>query len=212
MRSRNHRTSQAREIITFWGIVLVACAVLCALTFVAGKYWIGGLIARSSGDNPTPKVAVKTADEARADAADDERQTDPPAQATVKMEQRAPTEGERSEIEQKYPQDGADLNKAADETGSDESTGSDSKPLDGAAPDTGGKFVVVAGSFANPDNARRELEDLAARGYSPSITKVTRNGKTFHRVSIGSYATRDEAEQARDELTAVGKPANITTR
>lgn len=214
MRGTQRRSGGIREIITFWSIVLCASVLLCGLAFLGGKYWIGGLMAKSNAQSGLPRVSVQTPEPTDPDANNPD-QTEPPPSAVVKLQQRAPTDAERTEIEQTHPQDGAGLNQAGQGDESDASTGSDDKPLNGGDSDKGDdeavRYRVVAGSYANRENAQREFDDLTARGYSPTIKRVERNGKTYHRVTVASFRDRQEAERVRDELTAAGKEATVTT-
>lgn len=207
MNSKNRRPNSVRDIATFWGLVVVASVIMAVLAFAAGKYWVGGLIAR--GTPTTPRVEVKAPDEAAVPKTDgEEGMTEPPPKAVVKVEQRQPTDAERGELEQKHPQDGAGLHEATGSDTTDASTGSDSKPL-AASDDTGGAYSVKAGSYADPDKAQRIADELSGKGYGTEIVTVEVKGKTYHRVMVGPYAERSEAEGARDELSAAGYEASV---
>lgn len=217
MRSRIHRSSRFGEVVTFWAIIVACSLVLSALSFVAAKYWVGGLMARSKTAQSGPQLVLKTPDDKPDDeAADGEgERVDPPSQAVVKMQQRAPTDGEKSEVEQQFPQDAADLHKAGDQDATDDSTGGDDKPMDNTAAasgSAGGQYSVVASSFRDEANARRAASELEGRGYSPRIVQVVRDGQTFHRVVVASFADRAEAEKMRDRLKSDGTAATIMTR
>ena len=66
-----------------------------------------------------------------------------------------------------------------------------------------GPFAVQVGAFAEPGNARRLADSLAARGMP---TSVQSRGDGFHRVRVGRHATRAEAEAAAEELRGEGLP------
>lgn len=191
-------------------MIAVASVVLAALGFIAGKYWIGGLMARSSDTAQGPKVIVQSPDKETA-GAEQPGATQPPSQAVIKVAQRAPTDAERSEVEQSAPQDGAGLNRSGEGDQNDTSLGMDTKPLDDSTnatkPPVG--FTVVAGSYANRTNAEREMANLAAKGYSPSMVRVTSKGQVYNRVLVGTFSTRSEALTIRDQLVADGTPATI---
>ncbi len=211
MRRRIHRSSRIREIVTFWAMVAVLAVVLSGLAFVAAKYWVGGLMARSKAAQPGPQIVLKTpGDKPDEDSEMGPTKVEPPSQAIVKMQQRAPNDAEKSEIEQMYPQDAAELHKQGDRDNEDDSTGADDKPLNGA--DAGGHYSVVASSYRDAANARREAERLAGRGYEARIVDITRNGETFHRVVVASFDDRADAERMRDRLRQEGTAATITTR
>jgi len=206
MSARNPRLSSIREIAGFWGLVVVVSLVMAAMAFAAGKYWVGGLIA--GGTPATPRIEVKSPDQAVAPPADgEEGMTEPPPKALVKSEQRQPTEAEKGELEQKYPQDGAAL---PGEGGADASKGGDSKALDGS--DGTGSYTVKAGSYLDPDNAQRHADELAAKGYATEIVSIEVKGKTYHRVVVGPYTDQSEAERVRDELNAAGYEASVKSR
>lgn len=208
MSSRKPRLNGIREIAGFWSLVVVAALIMAALAFAAGKYWVGGLMAK--GTPTTPRVEVKAPDSATPATDGEEGMTEPPAKAVVKSEQRQPTDAERAELEQKFPQDGAGLHDAQGGDTPDASTGSDAKPLDGS--DSAGTYSVKAGSYANPDNAERHADELAAKGYATEIVTVEVKGKTYHRVMLGPYTDQSEAERVRDELNAAGYEASVKSR
>lgn len=220
MRSRIHRGSRIGEIATFWAIIVLCSLLLSGLAFVAAKYWVGGLMARSKATQSSPQLVLKTPAEQQQDEGANlgPERVDPPSQAVVKMQPRAPTDGEKSEVEQMYPQDAAGLHASGDQSKGDDSTGSDDKPLDktgttDAAPAAAGEqYSVVASSFRDEANARREAEKLGVRGYDARVVDVTRDGQTFHRVVVGSFEDRTEAEHMCDRLKGEGTAATIVTR
>lgn len=58
-----------------------------------------------------------------------------------------------------------------------------------------GKFTVQVGSYQTLDEAKQFAEGFTVRGYNPIITNTTITGKgTWYRVSLGSFATKKEAE------------------
>jgi cell division protein FtsN len=219
MRSRMHRSSRIGEIVTFWAIIAVCSLLLSGLTFVAAKYWVGGLMARSKTAQSGPQLVLKTPDEQPDEQSDTQSErVDPPSQAVVKVQQRAPTDAEKSEIEQAYPQDAAALQAGGDQSKADDSTGSDEKPVDGAnATDAAkggsdGGYSVVASSYRDEANARREAASLEGRGYKARIVAVTRDGQTFHRVVVGNFDNRADAEKMRDRLKDEGTTAAVVSR
>jgi cell division protein FtsN len=214
MRSRMRRTNRIRDILIFWSLVTVSAGLLACGGFMAGKHWVGGLIAREKADGgTTPKIVVQTPDQdSGPGVATDVEMTEPPPKPVVKLQQRDPSEAERSEIEQRYPQDGASLNRAGSDSPGDASTGSDEKPIGDGVADRIRGYTVVAGSFTDPTNAERELSDLLGRGLSPFIVKVVRDGQAFHRVTLGPYPDRAAAARVRDELQTAGKVATISSR
>ena len=76
---------------------------------------------------------------------------------------------------------------------------SDSGDPGSTAPASG--WAVQIGSFADPDNAARLREQVAARGYRVLTERVTAaNGKTRVRVLVGPDRTRAAAAAQRSRL------------
>jgi cell division protein FtsN len=209
MRTRNRRAAAVREVISFWSIIVVVSLVLAALAFLAGKYWIGGLMANSNAGNPAPKITVRTPEELEAAKAGNAENTEPPEKAVVKMEQREPNEGERSEIEQNHPQDGAGLHATEGADAPDASTGGDTQPIAG---DGEGRYKLVAGAYRSEANAQKQIDDLAAKGYAATMVPVKREGTTYHRVIVGSYDDREQANRVRDEIAIAGVKVTVSSR
>ncbi len=67
------------------------------------------------------------------------------------------------------------------------------------AADTAG-WVVRLGSFANEQNAHALRDQLRRKGYKPLVEKITTNGATLLRVSVGPETDRTRAEAVRDRL------------
>ncbi len=55
-------------------------------------------------------------------------------------------------------------------------------------------FAVQTGAFADPKNARRQREMLAARGYPVQILALEAPSGRLHCVRVGSYPTREQAK------------------
>ena len=66
-----------------------------------------------------------------------------------------------------------------------------------------GNFWVQVGSYATTDAAEKTKKDLAAKGYTSSIQSITANGKTYHRVKIGPYASRAEVDTLLPKIKAL---------
>lgn len=67
-----------------------------------------------------------------------------------------------------------------------------------------GSFLVQAAATSNEAAARNLTERLRKAGFTPYTEQVEAKGATLHRVRIGPFATRDEAERARSRLKALG--------
>ena len=72
-----------------------------------------------------------------------------------------------------------------------------------AATTAKGSYWVQVGSYATTDAAEKTKKDLAARGYTSSIQSITANGKTYHRVKIGPYASRTDVDTLLPKIKAL---------
>ncbi|NPV45401.1 MAG: SPOR domain-containing protein [Armatimonadetes bacterium] len=228
MNRSSRRRAAPRDILVFWITVACLAVALGAAGFAVGKYLIGGMVGGSEVDTGAPEIVVQSPDDHPTGTA--APIGPPPAEAVVKVTERAPSEAERIELETQLPQDAAQLSAdTGDVNPPDTSLGPDDKPLPPAqasegeekvaskSDETGGKrgatqkgaYSVVAGSFADPTNAEREVSRLTAQGYKPYVVKVKREGKTFHRVLVGSFADQREATRLRDRLIGEGTPASL---
>ena len=81
-----------------------------------------------------------------------------------------------------------------------------------AAKPAGGKFVVQVIALADAGRAKDMQEKIAAAGIQ-SYTEVVKTAKgDVTRVRAGPFATRQQAEKARDQLKALGMSGNIATK
>jgi DedD protein len=75
-----------------------------------------------------------------------------------------------------------------------------------------GKFVVQVIALADAGRAKEMQGQIAAAGIK-SYTEVVKTAKgDVTRVRAGPFATRQQAEKARDQLKALGMSGNIATR
>lgn len=70
------------------------------------------------------------------------------------------------------------------------------------------KYHIIAGCFANDENAAKYLEEIKAAGFDAQIAGKTPNGLT--RVAYGSYTTRNEAIQGLSKAKEHSKDAWIS--
>ncbi|HEX7769427.1 MAG TPA: SPOR domain-containing protein [Dokdonella sp.] len=66
------------------------------------------------------------------------------------------------------------------------------------------RYVLQAGSYPDPRAADEAKAKLALSGFIAHIQPVTINGKTWHRVRVGPYATASELEAAKRSLADNG--------
>jgi DedD protein len=80
----------------------------------------------------------------------------------------------------------------------------------------GEAFVVPLGAYADPDNVKQLQAKLARAGVKSYTEPVKAGSSAQTRVAAGPYATRDEAERARQKLASLKGlgvvPGTITTR
>lgn len=69
---------------------------------------------------------------------------------------------------------------------------------------SGGRYVLQVGSYPDPRAAEEAKARLALTGFSASIQPVTINGKTWHRVRVGPYASAGDLEAAKRNLADNG--------
>ena len=66
------------------------------------------------------------------------------------------------------------------------------------------RYVLQAGSYPDPKAADEAKAKLAMAGFVAQVQPVTINGKTWHRVRLGPYATASELESAKRSLSDNG--------
>lgn len=64
----------------------------------------------------------------------------------------------------------------------------------------GGRYILQAGSSRNPADAERLRASLALQGMSAQVQPVSVNGETWHRIRVGPFASRTEADAAQRQL------------
>lgn len=70
-------------------------------------------------------------------------------------------------------------------------------------------FTVQAGSFANPQNAKKLLEKLKKNNFDAYIEETNSGAKTLYRVRSGKLNTRQQAESLKAALEEKGYPVRI---
>jgi cell division protein FtsN len=78
-----------------------------------------------------------------------------------------------------------------------------------AAPvaDSGGHYVLLAGSFSDPHAADEAKAKLALLGIVARVQSININGKTWNRVMVGPYANASDTESAKKTLADNGVKA-----
>ena len=67
-----------------------------------------------------------------------------------------------------------------------------------------GAFVVQVGAFSDPANAQRIRDAVSSAGQATVDTRRMASGTELFRVRVGPFASRDEAEAARQNVSALG--------
>jgi rare lipoprotein A len=70
-------------------------------------------------------------------------------------------------------------------------------------------FIVQAGAYQDPHNAKRAEQALRVHYSNIRISAQTHAGQRFYRIHIGPFATRAEAEQVNRQLHSLGYHALI---
>lgn len=73
----------------------------------------------------------------------------------------------------------------------------------------GGKFVVQAAAPASDAAARDLVERLKKSGLASYVEATETKDGTRHRVRLGPYASRDDAEKVRARLKTIGIVGNV---
>lgn len=91
----------------------------------------------------------------------------------------------------------------------DQARGASQSPATAAPASKGGKFAVQAAAPASEAAARELVERLKKGGFTAYTEKVETKDGVRHRVRIGPYATRDDAEKAHARLKSQGISGNL---
>ena len=80
--------------------------------------------------------------------------------------------------------------------------GATAAPTPGVAPATasGGRYILQAGSYPDAKGADEIKAKLALLGFQAAVQPVTVNGKQWHRVRLGPYASASDLESAKRSL------------
>ena len=148
--------------------------------------------------------------------------TPPPDQAPVvapaKAESKADVRAEVKAVPPAAPKPPSEPKAAAKpETKADAATASKaavpskaSEPTEAVAPaPQAGKFAVQAAAPASEKAARELVERLKKGGFATYTETVETKDGVRHRVRIGPYATREDAEKARARLKSQGINGNL---
>ncbi len=221
---RRRQPSPFAEAVTFWSVVLIIAAIVGLVSYRVGRDWLGKRLGSVDMAPGAPRI-IAQADEDPENTARREREASAPAKPSVTLEDREPSKAERRRVElekaRSEPQDGAELHGRAhlDDTIADDPVATDlerelePEETPDAPPDdtrqTGPKYTVTAGAFADSANASRTVSKLTSRGYKPYIEKIEKDGQTLYRVNVAVVRGRSNAEALRDEVASTGLSSGI---
>jgi cell division septation protein DedD len=86
----------------------------------------------------------------------------------------------------------------------------EAKPVQGEA--KAGDWVVQVSAFKDVGRAHETIDILKNKGLPAFARHQGKGGAEFHRVYIGPYASRGEADRAARDLVQIGFPGNFVTR
>jgi cell division protein FtsN len=64
-------------------------------------------------------------------------------------------------------------------------------------------YFVQVGAFSNPDDAEQLRAKLALAGFRAAVTEREQNGRTVHRVRLGPFDTKDDADAQQERVKAI---------
>lgn len=214
--SRDSLGARLLASLKFWLIVAVLCAVVAAVAFHVGRDYVGAHLHEMEVAQRAPQIQPQSTTAVA--LAGDEASREPPMKPVITLNEREPTarEERNARREVAHAQDGAQRN-AARAAGRDSEAASDGEEADDdaaveaedSAGSRRGSFVVTAGAFADQVNAERQAQRLAAQGYQPYITTIEKDGVTYRRVNVGSFASREEADKLTEKLRSEGFDAAV---
>ncbi|MBC7289199.1 MAG: SPOR domain-containing protein [Armatimonadetes bacterium] len=70
-------------------------------------------------------------------------------------------------------------------------------------------WVATAGSYRDRANADQVAAALSAKGLDATVQSVTLRGETFHRVVVGPFASREDAEKASAQVKYSGYESQV---
>ena len=86
-----------------------------------------------------------------------------------------------------------------------QNTATSTTPATSAAPgESSARYVLLAGSYADPKAADEAKAKLAMLGVVAKVQSITINGKAWNRVMVGPYANASDTETAKKSLADNG--------
>ena len=79
-----------------------------------------------------------------------------------------------------------------------------STPLSTRPGDEAFSYFVQTGAYASADDAQTQRGKLALLGYAARISEREQSGRTVHRVRLGPFEEKGEADGTKEKLVAAG--------
>lgn len=79
-----------------------------------------------------------------------------------------------------------------------------STPLSTRPGDEAFSYFVQTGAYASADDAETQRGKLALLGYAARISEREQSGRTVHRVRLGPFEEKGEADGTKEKLVAAG--------
>ena len=64
-------------------------------------------------------------------------------------------------------------------------------------------YFVQVGAYSNADDAEQQRAKLALAGYRASVSEREQNGRTVHRVRLGPFEKKDDADAQEERVKAI---------
>jgi cell division protein FtsN len=82
--------------------------------------------------------------------------------------------------------------------------GAASAAASAAAADAANPFIVQVGAYARVEDADQQRAKLMISGLIAKVSERDQSGKVVYRVRLGPFASRDEADAAREQAVTAG--------
>ena len=93
--------------------------------------------------------------------------------------------------------------------GASTTAGNASAPLSTSAGADAFSYFVQTGAYSSADDAETQRGKLALLGFEPRISEREQSGRTVHRVRVGPFEEKGEADDIKEKLTAAGFEAAL---
>ena len=88
-------------------------------------------------------------------------------------------------------------------------SGNASTPLSTRPGDEAFSYFVQTGAYASAEDAESQRGKLALQGFAARISEREQSGRTVHRVRLGPFEEKGEADSTKEKLVAAGFEAAL---